>query len=241
MKAENVVDLKTLKKLREDDKGHVYYEVAGQEWCLHDWDFMPAPELRLQSGNRHHYLSCAQEGEVLRGMVEMTTPEGLELKTVLNAGSVEELAAKLLAHEWPKRVHEGVTWYRGEQKFGTTRWEGMVGKDDKGVLIEHQELPNNTWLVSRELSLSGATLNLHYQGQDHSLAPRGTDGRLFSFEQAASTCLSLVDVAGKHVNDKDDKYAAAYEAGRQSVFEAIRVLRRGPALHQETMDNHTGD
>ena len=240
MKAENILDLISLKKVREDDAGHAYYELAGQQWRLHDWDFLPAPELRLQSGARQHYLSCAKEGDTLRGMVEFTTPEGLELKAVVTADSVEELAAKLLAHEWPRRVHEGVSWYQGEQKFGTTRWEGMVGKDDKGVLIEHQELPSNTWLASRELSLSGATLNLHYHGQDHSLAPRGTDGRLFSFEQAAAKCLSLIDVAGKHVNEKDDKYAAAYDAGRQSVFNAIEELRRGPRNNEAPAYGMTG-
>ena len=240
MRAENILDLSTLKQVREDDAGHVYYILAGQEWCLHDWDFLPAPELRQQSGKRHHYLSCAKEGNTLRGMVEFTTPEGLELKAVVTAESVEELAVKLLAHDWPKKIHEGVTWYQGETKFGTTRWEGMISTTDKGILIEHEELPSNTWVVSRELSLSGAILNLHYHGQDHSLAPRGTDGRLFNFAQAASKCLSLIDVAGKHANEKDDKYAAAYEAGRQSVFNAIDDLRRGPRNNEAPVYGFTG-
>jgi len=240
VKAENILDLNTLNKVREDDAGHVYYELAGKEWRLHDWDFLAAPELRLQVGPRHHYLSCALEGNTLRGMVEFVTPEGLELKTVVSAEGAEALAEKLLAHEWPRKVHDGVTWYQGENKFGTTRWEGMVGTNDKGILIEHQELPSNTWVVSRELGLSGATLNLHYHGQDHSLAPRGTDGRLFNFAQAASKCLSLIDIAGKHANDKDDKYAAAYEAGRQSVFNAIDDLRRGPRNNEAPAYGMTG-
>lgn len=240
MKAENLLDLNTLPKGTPDEAGNIHYELAGHPWRLVEWDFLPAPELRLQLGSRQHFLSCALEGGRLRGMVECTTPEGLELKAVLSADSAEALAQLLLDHQWPQRTHRGITWYQGENKFSTTRWEGRLGSNDKGVMIEHQEIPQNTWLVSRELSLSGATLNLHYHGQDHSLAAGGTDGRLFTFEEAANACMSLVDMASSHINKQDDKYAAAYEAGRASVFDAIDALRRGPRDNGPPVYGHTG-
>ena len=239
MRTGNLLDLNTLPKAGQDDAGHVQYELAGQRWRLYDWDFQPAPELRLQMGSRHHFLSCALGGTTLRGMVEYVTPEGLELKAVLSADNAEALAKLLLEHQWSQRTHRGVTWYQGESKFSTTRWEGRLGPRDKGVLIEHQEIPQNTWLVSRELNLVGATLNLHYHGQDHSMVSGGSDGRLLTFEQAANTCMSVIDMASEHVNKQDDKYAAAYQAGRLSVFDAIEALRRGRNVYEGDIHAHT--
>lgn len=240
MKAENLLDLSTLPKGEPDNAGNIHYELAGRQWRLYDRDFLPAPELRLQQGQREHFISCALEGTTLRGMVEYTTPEGLELRAVLTADSAAALAQLLLEHDWPQRTHRGITWYQSEKKFSTIRWQGKLGENDKGVLIEHQEAPANTWLVSRELSLSGAMLNLHYHGQDHSLATGGSDGRLHSFEEAANTCMSLIDFASNHVSKNDDKYAAAYEAGRASVFDAIDGLRRRSGTRQEEIYGRTG-
>ena len=240
MKAERLLDLNTLPKGQPDSLGNTRYELAGHQWRLYDRDFLPAPELRLQLGQREHFISCALEDTKLRGMVEYTTPEGLELKAVLAADSAEALAQLLLNHDWPQRTYRGITWYQGEKKFSTTRWQAKLADNDKGVMIEHQETPANTWLVSRELSLSGATLNLHYHGQDHSLATGGSDGRLKTFEEAANICMSLIDLAGTHTNKNDDKYAAAYEAGRASVFDAIEGLRHGNTTRQEEIYGRTG-
>jgi hypothetical protein len=240
MRAENLLDLSTLRKGEQDSQGNAHYELAGRQWRLYDWDFLPAPELRLQSGQRQHHISCALEDGKLRGTVECTTPEGLGLKAVLTADNAEALAQLLLDYEWPKRKHRDITWYNTESKFFTTRWEAILGSEDKGVMIEFQEVPANTWLVSRELSLSGATLNLHYHGQDHSLAPGGTDGRLFTFEEAANQCMSLIQAANSHIDKNDDKYAAAYAAGRASVFDAIDALRRGPRTQEGGLYGHTG-
>ena len=240
MKAENLLDLSALSKAQQDNQGNPQYELAGRQWRLYDWDFLPAPELRLQADQRQHHISCALEDGKLRGTVEYTTPEGLELKAVLSADSAEALAQLLLDHEWPKRTHRNITWYKTESKFSTTRWEAMLGDKDKGVMIEFQEIPSNTWLVSRELSLPGATVNLHYHGQDHSLAPGGADGRLFTFEEAANQCMSLIQAANAHVDKNDDRCAAAYAAGRASVFDAIDALRRGPRTQEGGLYGHTG-
>lgn len=227
MKSDNLLDLSTLPTGQTDELGHTCYELGGQSWRLHKWDFLPG-ELRLRKDGRDYVINCALEGGKVRGAVEFATPEGMELKAVLAADDAQSLATQLLAHDWPVRAHRGINWYRGESKFGTTRWEAMLGPDDKGVMMECQEAPCNTWVVSRELRLSGATLNLHYTGQDQSLAPGGSDGRLFNFEEAANKCMALVQLASTHTDKNDDKVAKAYEAGRASVFDAIDALRRGP-------------
>lgn len=238
MKSENLLDLSKLSSGQTDELGHTQYEIAGKQWRLHQWDYLPG-ELRLRHNNRDHLISCAMEGNKLRGTVEYTTPEGLELKAVMVAENVEALAKLLLDHNWPTRVHRDITWYRGENKFSTTRWEAMLGAGDKGVMMECEEMPRNTWVVSRELRLSGATLNLHYHGQDLSLASGGTDGRLFNFEEAANKCMALVELAGAHTDKNEDQYAKGYAAGRSSVFDAIEALRRGPRS-QESFYGHTG-
>lgn len=157
------------------------FNVLNRDWHGHNWgtDYQ---ELVLRENGNTIRIRGASKGFVTS--IQKKLKGSIKVERHLAANSLEEAAIIGTSYEWDKTSSAGQEWYLVDDLPDFKRWKAAYDKFDSGEIFWR----GDHFYVERRISRA----DIYFEMRSSSLCLNATNGRIRTFEQAASTCSNML-------------------------------------------------